>query len=111
MLLSKVAPPSHLRDVPEYMVDPKVKEASKMVKLHEAARDMNKSRRRPGFRRGSGKSRDPLKTFSVEVHGHKLRLLNENYLFARLLCPMSLTCPIRLSFPCQKFIYLLSLVR
>lgn len=66
-LLSKKAPPAHLRDVPEYLADPKVLENSKMVKLSRAAMGINKPRRRPGFRRESGKNRDPLKTFSIEV--------------------------------------------
>lgn len=67
-LLSKKAPPSHLRDVPEYLIDPTVRDATKMVKLSRAAMGMNKPRRHPGFRRESGKksSRDPLKTLSIE---------------------------------------------
>ncbi|RWW11353.1 hypothetical protein GW17_00025043 [Ensete ventricosum] len=66
-LLSKKAPPSHLREVPEYLVDLTTKEASKILKLTRAAMGIKASKKRPGFRRGLGRSRDPLKTFSAEV--------------------------------------------
>lgn len=66
-LLSKKAPPSHLREVPEYLVDLTTKEASKILKLTRAAMGIKTSKKRPGFRRGLGRSRDPLKTFSAEV--------------------------------------------
>ncbi|KAL6637765.1 hypothetical protein ACP70R_025337 [Stipagrostis hirtigluma subsp. patula] len=67
-LLSNKAIPLHLRDVPEYLVDPKTKEASNVVKLSRAAMGLDKPqrRKRQGFKGGSGKSRDPLKTFSAE---------------------------------------------
>ncbi|KAL6843495.1 hypothetical protein ACP4OV_026557 [Aristida adscensionis] len=67
-LLSSKAIPLHLRDVPEYLIDPKTKEASNVVKLSRAAMGIDKPqrRRRQGFKGGSGKSRDPLKTFSAE---------------------------------------------
>ncbi|GJN19402.1 hypothetical protein PR202_gb06679 [Eleusine coracana subsp. coracana] len=67
-LLSNKAIPAHLRDVPEYLIDPKTKEASNVVKLTRAAMGLDKPQRRKrhGFKGGSGKSRDPLKTFSAE---------------------------------------------
>ncbi|KAK3149844.1 hypothetical protein QOZ80_3AG0223810 [Eleusine coracana subsp. coracana] len=67
-LLSNKAIPAHLRDVPEYLIDPKTKEASNVVKLTRAAMGLDKPQRwkRQGFKGGSGKSRDPLKTFSAE---------------------------------------------
>ncbi|ONK65119.1 uncharacterized protein A4U43_C07F33870 [Asparagus officinalis] len=64
-LLSKKAPPGHLRDVPEYLVDPKVQENTKMVKLSRAAMGI-KSRRNTGVKKRSRKNRDPLKTLSME---------------------------------------------
>ncbi|ESQ53627.1 hypothetical protein EUTSA_v10024759mg [Eutrema salsugineum] len=69
-LLSKTAPAPHLRDIPEYLVDPKTQEASKMVKLARAA--MGNNSRRSGARNNSNKKRsrkggDPLKTFNVNV--------------------------------------------
>ncbi|KAJ6813675.1 DEAD-box ATP-dependent RNA helicase 16 [Iris pallida] len=64
-LLSKKAPPVHLRNVPSYLIDPVVKEGSKHIKLSREAMGLNKSRRRPGLRSGSGKSGDPLKTFNA----------------------------------------------
>lgn len=67
-LLSKKAPSSHLREVPEYLLDPTTREASKIVKLSRAAMKVDTKRRRPGFKKGFGRSRDPLKTFSAEVH-------------------------------------------
>ncbi|XP_051127012.1 DEAD-box ATP-dependent RNA helicase 16 [Andrographis paniculata] len=65
-VLSKKAPAPHLRDVPEYLLDPTTKEASKIVKLARAA--MGNPNRKPhrGSRGKSKKSRDPLKTFSAE---------------------------------------------
>ncbi|CAN7032201.1 hypothetical protein IGI04_031245 [Brassica rapa subsp. trilocularis] len=67
-LLSKTAPAPHLKDIPEYLVDPKTQEASKMVKLARAA--MGNSRRSGGGRNNANKKRsrkgvDPLKTFSA----------------------------------------------
>jgi ATP-dependent RNA helicase DDX56/DBP9 len=69
-LLSNKEIPAHLRDVPEYLIDPTTKEASNVVKLSRAAMDIDKPRRRKrmGFKGGSGRSSDPLKTFSAEVH-------------------------------------------
>lgn len=69
-LLSKTAPVPHLKDIPEYLVDPKTQEASKMVKLARAA--MGNSRRSGGGRNNANKKRsrkggDPLKTFSANV--------------------------------------------
>ncbi|KAF8095905.1 hypothetical protein N665_0320s0033 [Sinapis alba] len=66
-LLSKTAPAPHLKDIPEYLVDPKTQEASKMVKLARAA--MGNSRRSGGGggrnKKRSRKGGDPLKTFSA----------------------------------------------
>ncbi|CAN8229374.1 unnamed protein product [Cochlearia groenlandica] len=67
-LLSKTAPAPHLKDIPEYLVDSKTQEASKMVKLARAA--MGNSRRSGGGRNNTNKKRsrkntDPLKTFSA----------------------------------------------
>ncbi|XP_010936191.1 DEAD-box ATP-dependent RNA helicase 16 isoform X2 [Elaeis guineensis] len=70
-LLSKKAPSSHLRDVPEYLLDPTTKEASKIVKLSRAAMKIDTKRWRPGFKKGFGRSRDPLKTFSAEEKSRK----------------------------------------
>ncbi|CAD6245479.1 unnamed protein product [Miscanthus lutarioriparius] len=67
-LLSNKEIPAHLRDVPDYLIDPKTKEASNVVKLSRAAMGIEKPqrRKRQGFKGESGKSRDPLKTFSAE---------------------------------------------
>uniref|UniRef100_J3LSG2 RNA helicase n=1 Tax=Oryza brachyantha TaxID=4533 RepID=J3LSG2_ORYBR len=67
-LLSNKEIPAHLRDVPEYLIDPTTKEASNAVKLSRAAMGIDKPRRRKrmGFKGGSGKTSDPLKTFSAE---------------------------------------------
>ncbi|KAF8112242.1 hypothetical protein N665_0065s0027 [Sinapis alba] len=69
-LLSKTAPAPHLRDIPEYLVDAKTQEASKMVKLARAA--MGNSRRSGGSggrnntkKKRSRKGGDPLKTFNA----------------------------------------------
>ncbi|KAJ0252146.1 DEAD-box ATP-dependent RNA helicase 16 [Hirschfeldia incana] len=66
-LLSKTAPAPHLRDIPEYLVDAKTQEASKMVKLARAA--MGGSRRSGGGgntkKKRSRKGGDPLKTFNA----------------------------------------------
>ncbi|PIN13038.1 RNA helicase [Handroanthus impetiginosus] len=66
-VLSKKAPAPHLRDVPEYLLDPTTQEASKIVKLARAAMGNASSTRRKGFKGKFKKSRDPLKTFSAEA--------------------------------------------
>lgn len=66
-VLSKKPPAPHLRDVPDYLVDPKTQEASKIVKLARAAMGGNRSTTHHASRRRSRKSRDPLKTFSAEA--------------------------------------------
>ncbi|XP_021274140.1 DEAD-box ATP-dependent RNA helicase 16 [Herrania umbratica] len=66
-VLSKEPPAPHLRDVPDYLLDQKTRDASKMVKLARAAMGDNKSARRQGSKRKFRKSRDPLKTFSSEA--------------------------------------------
>lgn len=65
-VLSKNAPPAHLRDVPEYLVDKTTKEAREMVKL---ARDAmgNNSRSRGSKRKKLRKGGDPLKAISAKV--------------------------------------------
>ncbi|XP_024036675.1 DEAD-box ATP-dependent RNA helicase 16 isoform X2 [Citrus clementina] len=63
--LSKKPPASHLRDVPDYLLDAKTQEACKMVKLARAAMGNKNSSRRQGPRRKFRKS-DPLKSFSAE---------------------------------------------
>jgi len=67
-LLSNKEIPAHLSDVPDYLIDPKTKEASNVVKLSRAAMGIDKPQRRKRqiFKGGSGKSRDPLRTFSAE---------------------------------------------
>nr|CAB3498355.1 unnamed protein product [Digitaria exilis] len=67
-VLSNKEIPAHLRDVPDYLIDPKTKEASNVVKLSRAAMgiDRPQRRKRQGFKGGSGRSRDPLRTFSAE---------------------------------------------
>ncbi|KAK1323964.1 DEAD-box ATP-dependent RNA helicase 16 [Acorus calamus] len=64
--LSKKPPPHHLRDVPDYLVDRTTQEASKIVKLSRAAMGITKPNRRPRLIQRSGKSRDPLRTYSAE---------------------------------------------
>ncbi|KAK3021927.1 hypothetical protein RJ639_045221 [Escallonia herrerae] len=66
-VLSKKAPAPHLRDVPEYLLDPTTKEASNIVRLARAAMGRNMPGRHKGFKGKSRKSRDPLKTFSSEA--------------------------------------------
>ncbi|XP_057949544.1 DEAD-box ATP-dependent RNA helicase 16 [Malania oleifera] len=66
-VLSKKPPPPHLRNVPEYLLDPTTQEASKIVKLARAAMGNMNNARRQGSRRKFKKSRDPLKTFSAEA--------------------------------------------
>lgn len=72
-LLSNKTIPAHLRDVPEYLIDPTTKEASNAVKLSRAAMGLDNPgrRKRMGFKGGSGKSRDPLRTFSAEGKSRK----------------------------------------
>ncbi|KAK7285362.1 hypothetical protein RJT34_20131 [Clitoria ternatea] len=66
-VLSKNAPPPHLREVPEYLIDQTTKEARQMVKL---ARDaMGNNNRRWGSKRKLRKGGDPLKaTASKRPH-------------------------------------------
>ncbi|KAL7141548.1 hypothetical protein ABFS83_08G060900 [Erythranthe nasuta] len=64
--LSKKAPPPHLRNVPEYLLDPTTQEASKLIKLARAAMGNTNSTHRKVFKGKSRRSKDPLKTFSAE---------------------------------------------
>ena len=66
-ILSKKPPAPHLRDVPDYLVDPVTQEASKVIKLARAAMGNIQSGRRRGFKRKSRNDKDPLKTFLAEV--------------------------------------------
>ncbi|XP_059640090.1 DEAD-box ATP-dependent RNA helicase 16 isoform X1 [Cornus florida] len=66
-VLSKKTPAPHLRDVPEYLLDPTTQEASKIVKLARAAMGNTNSARRKGLKGKFRKNRDPLKTFSAEA--------------------------------------------
>ncbi|KAE8734120.1 DEAD-box ATP-dependent RNA helicase 16 [Hibiscus syriacus] len=66
-VLSKDPPAPHLRDVPDYLLDQKTRDASKMVKLTRAAMGENKSGRRQGAKKRNRRSRDPLKSFSAEA--------------------------------------------
>ncbi|KAL2551676.1 DEAD-box ATP-dependent RNA helicase 16 [Forsythia ovata] len=65
-VLSKKEPAPHLRDVPEYLLDPTTQEASKIVKLARAAMGNTNPVRRKGFK-GKFRSKNPLKTFSSEA--------------------------------------------
>ncbi|KAF6140316.1 hypothetical protein GIB67_031072 [Kingdonia uniflora] len=67
-MLSKKPPPNHLRIVPEYLMDPTIEEASKMVKLARAAMGVTHSARRPRPTKGKFRGgKDPLRTFSAEA--------------------------------------------
>ncbi|KAI4385275.1 hypothetical protein MLD38_003321 [Melastoma candidum] len=66
-VLSKKAPAPHLRNVPDYLIDQKTKEARNMVKLTQAAMGNINTNHKQGFKRKSRKSRDPLKTFKGEA--------------------------------------------
>lgn len=66
-ILSKKPPAPHLRDVPDYLLDPKTQEASKFVKLARAAMGNTKSARHGRSKKNLKKGGDPLKTFSAEV--------------------------------------------
>ncbi|XP_068654578.1 DEAD-box ATP-dependent RNA helicase 16 isoform X2 [Aristolochia californica] len=65
-VLSKKPPPSHLQAVPEYLVDPTTKEASRIVKLARAAMGKTGPRKKGGAFRRFRKSSDPLKSFSAK---------------------------------------------
>ncbi|GMH06337.1 hypothetical protein Nepgr_008177 [Nepenthes gracilis] len=65
-VLSKKTPPAHLRNIPEYLLDPTTQEAGKIVKLARAAMGNAKSVRRPGSKKKFRGSGNPLKTFSAE---------------------------------------------
>lgn len=66
-VLSKKPPAPHLRDVPEYLVDPTTREASKAIKLAGAAIGNANSKRHHGSKKIFRRNKDPLKTFSAEV--------------------------------------------
>ncbi|CAK8572461.1 unnamed protein product [Lathyrus sativus] len=64
-VLSKNAPPPHLRDVPDYLIDKTTKEAREIVKLTRDA--MGNNNRRRGSKRKSRKGGDPLMAISTGV--------------------------------------------
>lgn len=66
-VLSKKEPPAHLREVPEYLLDPTTQEARKIVKIARAAMGHRNPGPHPGSKRKSRRKRDPLKTLSAEV--------------------------------------------
>ncbi|KAI8020649.1 DEAD-box ATP-dependent RNA helicase 16 [Camellia lanceoleosa] len=66
-VLSKKAPAPHLRDVPEYLLDPTTQEASKVIKLARAAMGNTNSGHRKGFKGKFRKNSNPLKSFSAEA--------------------------------------------
>ncbi|ERN18519.1 DEAD-box ATP-dependent RNA helicase 16 isoform X2 [Amborella trichopoda] len=67
-VLTKKPISSHLRSVPDYLVDPTTHEASKIVKLSRAAMGQSDlGHKRRGKKIIRGKSRDPLKTFSAQI--------------------------------------------
>ncbi|XP_076906075.1 DEAD-box ATP-dependent RNA helicase 16-like [Bidens hawaiensis] len=66
-LLSKKAPAPHLRDVPEYLVDPKTQQASEFVKLTRAVMGRSNNNSNRGQKARFKKAGDPLKTFSADA--------------------------------------------
>ncbi|KAI3500284.1 hypothetical protein L1887_36103 [Cichorium endivia] len=80
-LLSKKAPAPHLRDVPEYLVDPTTQQASKFVKLTRVAmgRNNNNNNGNRGFKGRFKKAGDPLKTFSSEGKGVKRKAKGKEF--------------------------------
>lgn len=65
-VLSKKQPSSHLRAVPDYLVDPTTEIASKAIKLAREAMGQRHPGHRGWFKRKTGRTGDPLKTFSLE---------------------------------------------
>eukprot|EP01018_Ginkgo_biloba_P036705 Gb_38528 [translate_table: standard] len=65
-VLSKNQPLSHLRAVPDYLLDPTTEAASKVVKFARAAMRQSQPRHDGRLKRKSGRSGDPLKTFSAQ---------------------------------------------
>lgn len=65
-VLSKKQPSSHLRAVPDYLVDPTTEIASKAIKLAREAMGERHPGHRGWFKRKTGRTGDPLKTFSLE---------------------------------------------
>ncbi|KMZ61290.1 ATP dependent RNA helicase [Zostera marina] len=64
--LSKKPPPPHLREIPEYLLDPETKKASKFIKLTQAAIRTNFSAKKYFPKKKGFKSKDPLKSLSLE---------------------------------------------
>lgn len=65
--LSKTQAPSHLRKIPDYLMDPTTKAAKESLKMARAAMGNNNSARRQGARKRNRKSKDPLKSLSAEA--------------------------------------------
>lgn len=65
-VLSKKRPSSHLCAVPDYLVDPTTEVASKAIKLAREAMGQSHSGHRSWFKKKTGRTGDPLKTFSLE---------------------------------------------
>lgn len=66
-VLTKKPPAPHLRNVPEYLVDPTTQEASKVVKLARAAMGNTNANGHHRSKKTFRRNKDPLKTFSAEV--------------------------------------------
>ncbi|KAK1417353.1 hypothetical protein QVD17_26480 [Tagetes erecta] len=77
-LLSKKAPAPHLRDVPEYLVDPTTQQASKFVKLTRAAMGRNNNSHK-GHKARVKKAGDPLKTFSADAKKQKRKANDKEF--------------------------------
>uniref|UniRef100_A0A803L6Q5 RNA helicase n=1 Tax=Chenopodium quinoa TaxID=63459 RepID=A0A803L6Q5_CHEQI len=77
-VLSKKEPPAHLRDVPEYLLDPTTQEASKIVKLARAAMGNSRKPGQQGLKKKSRRKRDPLKTLSAEGPKQRKRVKRNN---------------------------------
>lgn len=73
-VLSKKEPPAHLREVPEYLLDPTTQEARKIVKIARAAMGHRNPGPHPGSKRKSRRKRDPLKTLSAEGPKQRTRM-------------------------------------
>lgn len=69
-ILSKKAPPPHLRLLPEYLVDPVTREASKIVKLSRVAMGLNMKTQRHGIKKGFGRGRN-IKTRAESMKPRK----------------------------------------
>ncbi|KAL8217849.1 hypothetical protein R6Q57_021222 [Mikania cordata] len=79
-LLSKKTPAPHLRNVPEYLLDPTTQQASKFVKLTRAALGRNNNNKiNRGHKARFKKAGDPLKTFSTDAKGMKRKAKGKEF--------------------------------